>query len=87
LLLDMGADIDGTDRWGRTALHKAVAQAHPTTVRLLIDRGAYIEVKASKGREGKTLRDMLGAARGMKNAKEVQQILDALSKRGTMVSC
>jgi ankyrin repeat protein len=43
--LSQGADINGKDRGGRTALHRAAYEGRTDVVRLLIDRGADVNAK------------------------------------------
>lgn len=49
-LLDAGADINGQDVRGFTALHHAVAEAQIEVVKLLLDRGAKPEILTKEGR-------------------------------------
>jgi ankyrin repeat protein len=46
-LLDAGADVDHTDAGGNTALHRAAANGHVDTVRLLAARGARWRANAN----------------------------------------
>src|SRR5688500_2367492 len=48
MLLEYGADVNGIDQDGRTALHRA-AKLHPKTVRVLLERGANPNVVDSQG--------------------------------------
>src|SRR5262249_11276281 len=50
LLLKLGADVNGVDNNGETAMHGAAYRNHPKVVQLLADKGAKIEVwnKANK---------------------------------------
>src|SRR5439155_1330223 len=43
LLLKLGADIDGVDNFGETAMHGAAIRNHPKVVQLLADKGATID--------------------------------------------
>jgi serine/threonine-protein phosphatase 6 regulatory ankyrin repeat subunit B len=49
-LLDVGADINATDRQGRTALMWAAAKGHEEAVRLLVRRGADVAAKSRTAR-------------------------------------
>ncbi|KAA8892764.1 hypothetical protein FN846DRAFT_754518, partial [Sphaerosporella brunnea] len=42
LLIDGGADVSGTDKYGRTPLYVAAKNGRKVVVQLLIDRGADI---------------------------------------------
>ena len=48
-LLDEGGDIDAVDHSGQTALFKAAAAGHLSTVRLLIERGANPQIRMRRG--------------------------------------
>jgi ankyrin repeat protein len=54
LLLKLGADVNGVDKAGETAMHGAAYRNHPKVVRLLADRGAKITVWNRKNRDGLT---------------------------------
>ncbi len=43
LLLDRGADVEATDRFGETPLHRVVIKADPAVIGLLLDRGADVD--------------------------------------------
>ena len=47
LLLDLGADPNGKDKEGWTALMQAADSGYPSAVRLLLDRGADINAKCA----------------------------------------
>ncbi len=54
LLLDEGADVNATDRWGRTPLFIAtfeepLVEDRLPTVRLLLDRGADVNARDESG--------------------------------------
>ena len=49
LLIDRGADIEGADMFGRTALHLAAIWGNERSARLLIENGAAIEAKTLLG--------------------------------------
>jgi hypothetical protein len=49
LLLKSGIEIDAVDARGRTALHGAALQGYDDVVQALVDRGASLDVKDSKG--------------------------------------
>lgn len=48
LLLDRGAKLRGSDRFGRTPLYVAADRGHAHIVRLLLDRGAAVDQPASE---------------------------------------
>lgn len=48
-LLDKGANPDGTDKYGNTALIRAIGQKNYIAVKILIDKGADINKKGSVG--------------------------------------
>ena len=49
LLLDKGANVDGKDRRGRSALHEATLREDPELVALLLQRGASINAQVNEG--------------------------------------
>ena len=53
-LLDLGAEINATDNNGETAMHGAAYKGLPEVVQLLSDRGADIQVWATKSKQGRT---------------------------------
>lgn len=75
-----GADINGRDRYGQTALMVAAREGHADLVRWLVDRGADLNHTAKFGLSAL----MLAALRG--HAAIVQALVDAgadLTLRGT----
>ncbi len=54
LLLKHGADINGIDKHGETAMHGAAYRNHPKVVLLLADKGAKIKVWNQKNKTGLT---------------------------------
>jgi hypothetical protein len=47
--LDGGADVNGVNQAGDTALHTAAARGNAPLVQLLVDRGAKVDVKNKRG--------------------------------------
>jgi ankyrin repeat protein len=54
LLLKLGADINGVDKSGETAMHGAAYRNHPKVIQFLADRGARVEVWNQKNQTGLT---------------------------------
>src|SRR5205823_13473974 len=54
LLLKHGADVNGEDDNGETAMHGAAYRNHPKVVQLLADRGAKIAIWNQKNKTGLT---------------------------------
>src|SRR5207245_360543 len=54
LLLKLGADINGVDKNGETAMHGAAYRNHPKVVQLLADKGAKIDVWNRANKTGLT---------------------------------
>lgn len=53
-LLDLGADVNAVDQNGETAMHGAAYQSWPAVVRLLVERGANVNVWHMKNKWGWT---------------------------------
>ena len=49
VLLELGANIEARDSRGETALHKASAAGNPAAVRLLLERGALVDIRNNDG--------------------------------------
>jgi ankyrin repeat protein len=49
LLLENGADVNATNRWGQTPLHYAVVFQHAEAVEVLLGAGAYPDVRMLDG--------------------------------------
>ena len=49
LLIQGGADLDGTDSRGNTPLHRAAENGHEAVARLLIDKGADVKAQNKDG--------------------------------------
>lgn len=49
LLIDMGAQVNGCDRFGNTALISAAYRGQVPAARLLLEKGAYVNVKGKYG--------------------------------------
>ena len=47
--LELGADVNGVNQAGDTALHAAASQGYDQVVQLLVERGAQINVKNKRG--------------------------------------
>jgi ankyrin repeat protein len=54
LLVKLGADVNGMDKNGETAMHGAAYRNHPRVVQVLADRGARIDVWNRKNKTGLT---------------------------------
>jgi ankyrin repeat protein len=54
LLLDLGADVNAVDDNGETAMHGAAYQSRPTLVKLLVERGADVNVWNRENKAGWT---------------------------------
>lgn len=48
-LLDAGADVNASNNYGFTAIHKAVSRGMVDNIKLLIERGANVNAKSSYG--------------------------------------
>ena len=55
MLIDAGADLNATDKTGKTALFYAYASSNDDVIKLLIEKGADGSIKDT---EGKTYSDM-----------------------------
>ena len=77
MLLDDGADVDGRDRRGSTALHLAARAGHAAMVDMLLDNGA--DTTATD--EGRNTAVHLAAAGGHNG------ILCTLLRRGASLGC
>jgi ankyrin repeat protein len=49
LAIDLGADVNATNRVGDTALHGAVSEGYNTVVQLLADKGANLDARNKSG--------------------------------------
>ncbi len=50
LLLDVGANIDEKDKFGRTAFMRAAWSGYTQTVNILLDSGADVKVRDGSGK-------------------------------------
>ena len=50
VVLDLGADVNGSDNAGDTVLHVTAAKGYNNVVRLLAEKGAKLDVKNKEGR-------------------------------------
>ena len=64
LLLDAGANVNGANTAGDTALHAAAASTMSSVIQLLADRGSKLDVKNKQGLTPLALTLVAGAARG-----------------------
>jgi ankyrin repeat protein len=55
VVLELGGDINGADRYGNTALHIAAQKRFESVIRLLVEKGAHIEAKNQLGETPLTL--------------------------------
>ena len=78
LALDLGADVNGVNQEGNTALHGAVSQGFNTVIRLLADHGVDLEMKNNRGQTPLAM-----AGRGRAGGKpEPENTADLLRKLG-----
>ncbi|KAF3906715.1 Ankyrin-2 [Arthrobotrys entomopaga] len=85
-LLERGADINGTDDGGYTALYWAACEGHNETVRLLIESGADVNIRTE---DGKSIMDCwlnqesidLAYEYGYKDKEEEDESADEWSRR------
>jgi ankyrin repeat protein len=75
LLLDAGADINDRDSWGRTALMAAVTSGRVDACKILLNRGAIVDLVTEYG-------TALGRASSIGNVALVQCLIDAGANPG-----
>ncbi len=71
LLLDRGADVDARNGTGRTALHYAVFRDRPEAAKVLLERGARVDVATRIDGFGRVSPLMLAAGRGRRELTEL----------------
>jgi ankyrin repeat protein len=49
VVIELGADVNGTDNWGNTALHVAARKRFESVIRFLVEKGARLEAKNQLG--------------------------------------
>ena len=78
-LLELGADVNATDKNGQTAMHGAAYKSLPKVVELLDKRGADIKIWSNKSKQGRT---PLSIARGYRpgNFKPSFETVEAIEK-------
>ncbi len=70
-ILERGADLNGTDRQGRTPLHYAIERGNPVSAKKLIEIGAKVNVQTLEGITP------LHCAAAKRDADSMQALLDA----------
>jgi ankyrin repeat protein len=82
LLLDAGADVNGADDAGDTALHAAAAAGATSLIQLLADHGAALEVENQAGQTPLALTlpqpPQPGRGRGSPGSKDAEDLLRRL---------
>jgi len=71
-LLQEGANVQDTDKYGRTPLHRAIAYGSIQSLKLLLERGAAISVKDG---EGYNALHWAAHRRGIERHAQVMQLL------------
>jgi ankyrin repeat protein len=74
LALELGSDVNATDRNGNTALHAAATLAYSTVVQLLVEHGAKLDIK---NKAGKTAQDLMCRDRAGKLVRPVGTVTSA----------
>jgi ankyrin repeat protein len=49
VVVELGADIDGADKWGNTAMHVAARKRFESVIRFLAEKGARIDARNQSG--------------------------------------
>jgi ankyrin repeat protein len=68
--LELGNDVNAVDKNGETAMHGAAYKQIPAAVRLLVERGAQVEILNRKNRKGWT---PLQITRGVRLGNSIYQ--------------
>jgi ankyrin repeat protein len=75
LLVEMGADVNGSDPAGNTPLFGAVAQGYDSVVEFLVSKGARVD---ARNKRGQTLLALTAAGRDSDGRKSTAELLKRL---------
>jgi ankyrin repeat protein len=79
-IVERGADVNGINSLGNSALHAAAAQEFPGLVKYLVEQGARVNLKNYKGQtplEQTKIRDQVGRVVGELKTASVLKALGA----------
>jgi ankyrin repeat protein len=82
LALDLGGDIDAASPLGDTALHSAVAHGQDTVIQALVDRGANVNARTTRGQTPLALLLKQPVAPGESAASARARTVAVLRQRG-----